>query len=47
MGSLYLINATIVLEDSILYEGFIHIKEEKIESIGGMGNCPHRLRQTG
>lgn len=40
MGSLYLINATIVLEDSILYEGFIHIKEEKIESIGGMGNCP-------
>ncbi|CAM3228937.1 N-acetylglucosamine-6-phosphate deacetylase [Filibacter tadaridae] len=40
MGNVYLLNATIALKDSILQEGFIHIKEEKIESIGKMENCP-------
>jgi len=40
LGNLYLINATLVLEDSVLYEGFIHIKEQKIESIGVMRDCP-------
>lgn len=28
------------MEDRVLQEGFIHIKEEKIESIGEMGSCP-------
>lgn len=41
MESLYLINATIILENSVIREGFIHIKEEKIESIDYMENCPH------
>jgi len=40
LGNLYLINAIIVLEDRVLHEGFIHIKEEKIETIGEMESCP-------
>lgn len=40
MRNLYLLNATIVLEDSILQLGFIHIKADKIESVGEMVNCP-------
>ncbi|WP_342597994.1 N-acetylglucosamine-6-phosphate deacetylase [Psychrobacillus sp. FSL H8-0483] len=40
MRNLFLLNATIVLEDSILQQGFIHIKADKIESVGEMANCP-------
>ena len=40
MRNLYLTNATIVLEKSILHDGYVHIKEEKIESVGDMANCP-------
>lgn len=40
MKNLYLLNATIVLEDSLLLQGFIHIKADKIESVGEMTNCP-------
>ncbi|WP_313892306.1 N-acetylglucosamine-6-phosphate deacetylase [Psychrobacillus sp.] len=40
MRNLYLLNASIVLEDSLLQQGFIHIKDDKIEAVGGMANCP-------
>ncbi|MFJ7936136.1 N-acetylglucosamine-6-phosphate deacetylase [Sporosarcina sp. NPDC096371] len=40
MGNLYLVNATIVLENSILEQGFIHIKDDKIETVGEMAVCP-------
>ena len=40
MKSMYLINATIVLEKSIIQDGFIHIKGEKIVSVGEMIECP-------
>jgi len=41
LENLYLINATIIFEDSLVRQGFIHIKEEKIVSIDDMENCPH------
>lgn len=41
MNSLYLINASIILENSVIQHGFMHIKEEKIDSIGEMGICPY------
>ncbi len=40
MENLFLINATIVLEDRVAQQGFIHIQKEKIASIGEMANCP-------
>ena len=40
MGNLYLLHATIVLEDTLLQQGFIHIKDDKIEAVGDMVNCP-------
>lgn len=40
MDNLYLLNATIVFEDTLLQQGFIHIKGDKIEAVGEMKNCP-------
>lgn len=40
MNNMYLINATIVLEKSVIHDGFIHIKGEKIVSVGKMVDCP-------
>ena len=40
MRNLYLLHATIVLEDTLLQQGFIHIKDDKIEAVGDMVNCP-------
>ncbi|MDI2586961.1 N-acetylglucosamine-6-phosphate deacetylase [Psychrobacillus sp. NEAU-3TGS] len=37
---IYLTNATIVLEKSVIQDGFVHIKGEKIESVGKMADCP-------
>ena len=42
LGNLFLVNATIVLENSILEQGFIHIKDDKIETVGEMAVCPSR-----
>lgn len=41
MKNLYLINATIILENSTVRQGFIHIKEKKIMLIDDMENYPH------
>lgn len=43
MKNLYLINATIILENNAIQLGFVRMKDEKIESIGDMRNCPHLL----
>ena len=40
MKNMYLINATIVLEQSVLQNGFVHIEGEKIKSVGKMVDCP-------
>lgn len=40
LEELYLTNATIVLENEILSNGYIHIIGEQIESVGEMGVCP-------
>lgn len=40
MKNLYLTNATIVIEKSILHDGYIHIKEGIIETVGEMADCP-------
>ncbi|WP_318615612.1 N-acetylglucosamine-6-phosphate deacetylase [Sporosarcina sp. YIM B06819] len=40
MENIFLLNATIVLENTLLQQGFVHIKGDKIESVGDMENCP-------
>lgn len=40
MKPIWLLNATIVLERSILEDGFLHLKEGKICSLGHMADCP-------
>lgn len=40
MKNIILINATVVLEKTIVPNGFVYIKGEKIESVGKMEECP-------
>ena len=40
MKPIWLLNATIVLEQSILENGFLHLKEGKVCSFGHMVDCP-------
>lgn len=40
MKTIILINATIVLEKTIVENGFVYIKGEKIDSVGNMEDCP-------
>ncbi|MGE7624958.1 N-acetylglucosamine-6-phosphate deacetylase [Viridibacillus sp. NPDC096237] len=40
MKNILLINATIVLENTIVANGFVYIKGEKIDSVGNMEECP-------
>ncbi|MGE7933989.1 N-acetylglucosamine-6-phosphate deacetylase [Viridibacillus arvi] len=40
MKNILLINATVVLEKTIVQNGFVYIKGEKIESVGEMEDCP-------
>ncbi|GEN82396.1 N-acetylglucosamine-6-phosphate deacetylase [Sporosarcina luteola] len=40
MKPIWLLNATIVLERSILENGFLHLKEGKVCSFGHMADCP-------
>jgi N-acetylglucosamine-6-phosphate deacetylase len=40
MKPIWLLNATIVLEQSILENGFLYLKDGKVCSLGHMANCP-------
>lgn len=40
LHNLYILNARIVLPNSLLDQGFIHIQDEKINTIGKMEDCP-------
>ncbi|WP_210469788.1 N-acetylglucosamine-6-phosphate deacetylase [Sporosarcina sp. 6E9] len=45
MGEIYLTNATIVLENKVLPKGYLHIKDEQIQSVGEMKDCPPISKQ--